>query len=138
MLLNRRYKFVFIHIPKTAGMSIRAAFTRLEGLDNAAVNTKTWHETVLEFLMQYQARSGQTLDSLKDYRFLAFVRNPWDRMRSLHCYLLLYHSKRLPELPHSLNDFVAMLDAPPAWMQTIRSLRRKATILRGSTRLSAL
>ncbi|WP_112321442.1 sulfotransferase family 2 domain-containing protein [Oceanibium sediminis] len=133
MIVNHRHRFVFVHIPKTAGTSLRAALDTLEGADPAAV-AKTWHETPLQFLDAYAERTGRPVAELEGYRFVAFVRNPWDRFGSLHRFLLSPRMrKRYPEVPESLVDFARMAVAPPAWMSSIRSLRPQCDYLEGIT-----
>src|SRR5205823_3086961 len=73
MLLSRRKKFLFVHIQKTAGSSLREALTAaipdlapfLGTHDHAA-----WATQHLDFQSCFKA---------------AFVRNPWDRLVSWYC-----------------------------------------------------
>jgi hypothetical protein len=73
VLINQEKKFVFIHVQKTAGISIESE------LMAKLPDTKIWH-----------GRHGRALDGIdevgfeewKQYYSFAFVRNPWDRMVS--------------------------------------------------------
>jgi len=73
MLINKKNKFIFIHVQKNAGISIENILLK-EFLD-----TTPWH-----------GRHGRVIDALGDmdaaewesYFSFAFVRNPWDRMVS--------------------------------------------------------
>lgn len=73
MLINHEQKFIFIHVQKTAGISIESQ------LMHRLPSTELWH-----------GRHGRAVDGINEigldvwsqyYRF-AFVRNPWDRMVS--------------------------------------------------------
>lgn len=131
MIVNHTHRFVFVHIPKTAGTSLRAAFDTLEGADAGAV-AQTWHETPVDFLARYSQRTGRPVEEIGDYRFVTFVRNPWDRFASLHRFLCSPRMrKRYPEVPDDIAAFAALLDRPPPWMGGIRSLRPQGDYLEG-------
>lgn len=66
MLINDHYKFVFVHIQKTAGTSISSA---LRGLSHTR-NGYTTHSFLREF------------NYPPNYFKFGFVRNPWDRLVS--------------------------------------------------------
>lgn len=68
MVINHKYNFLFIHIHKTAGSSIRDALLALEGSEFIAHNHT--HLSWIDY------------DSYKDYYKFSFVRNPWDRLVS--------------------------------------------------------
>ncbi len=71
MLLSRQKKFLFVHIQKTAGSSLRESLT-------AAV------PDLVPFLGTHDraARARPHLDDWNGYFKAAFVRNPWDRLVS--------------------------------------------------------
>jgi hypothetical protein len=86
-ILSRKYRFIFIHIPKTGGTSIA---------DPAYADMK--RGALVEFLgpgdivQQGHVRAVGLRDQLGDdwdhfFKF-AFVRNPWDRLVSLYHYFL--------------------------------------------------
>ena len=66
-------KILYIHIPKTAGMSI----ARTLGLENPE------HLTQNEIVKQ-----NASIIDLRNYYKFAFCRNPWDRMVSLYSYCI--------------------------------------------------
>lgn len=68
-MINHKHKFIFLHIPKTGGMSIGRALNRACGIE----------ETYEGFEIHYD---NLTKDILKDYFVFTFVRNPWDRLTS--------------------------------------------------------
>lgn len=76
MLLSRRHKFVFVHVPKTGGDSIAAALAPLA--DQGEWDSfEHKHATAAQIRQQWfgDGTWGQFM------RF-AFVRNPWDRLHS--------------------------------------------------------
>ncbi len=68
MILNKEYKFIFVHIQKTAGISIKNSLFSITGTEK--INSSH------SFL--------KTLDlvSPEEYFKFCFVRNPWDRLVS--------------------------------------------------------
>jgi hypothetical protein len=90
------YRCLFVHIPKTAGMSVEHVFLRLVGL--------TW-ETRAPLLLrgnddprlgpprlahlkagEYVARGYLTAEEFESHFKFSFVRNPWDRIVSEYKY----------------------------------------------------
>lgn len=131
MVLNNRYRFVFIHIPKVAGSSLRDAFHKLPGTDRSAVSRVTKHETYMEFCANYPGRTGKTDAVLSTYLPIAFVRNPWDRFASFHAYLLLHPKKWDATVPESINEFAALALGGASQPRDIRSLKTQVEFLRG-------
>ena len=119
-MIGYRRKFIFIHIPKTAGQSVTKAL-RPHAL---------WpHQRVIQRLGRhlgcrakydhYDLKQGQmnvagyqyflSPDTFEKYFSFAFVRNPWDRMLSTYAF-----TKKRPGSPFydvaikgSLDDFIA-------------------------------
>jgi hypothetical protein len=87
VIINHSRKFVFIHVQKTAGLSIEQFL-----LDEYPQSTK-WH-----------GRHGRALDALGDisrstwesYYSFAFVRNPWDRLASWYAMIDAARKKLSP------------------------------------------
>ena len=105
MLVSHRAKFVFVHVQKTAGISM---------------------ETVLKQnfpdLEQWHGRHGHASDAIgewgrerwEDYYSFAFVRNPWERLVSWYSMIRARQAGKLIHLPWPLNR------QPRIWSQVAR------------------
>lgn len=83
MLISESHKFIFIHVPKVAGMSISnyfkpyALMNRLPDGRNVSQHSSA---------RQLIALLGQ--ENFRRYFIFGFVRNPWDRVVSLYHYII--------------------------------------------------
>ncbi len=68
-MINHKHKFIFLHTPKTGGLSIGRAINKALGIQDP-------YES---FYIHYDDLNEQIL---KDYFVFTFVRNPWDRITS--------------------------------------------------------
>lgn len=127
MVINDRYRFVFVHNPKAAGTSITDALRQLDGNNSVALGHKLKHETGDDFLR----RHGLGIDApmpgsggipIGAYLFFCFVRNPWDRFCSLHRYL---RRRGHPSVPADIDDFAALLERGEPWVTERRAIRRQ-------------
>lgn len=71
MIVSEKFKFVFIHNPKTGGTSLQKYFRVL--LKIPKDEKYHWHSTYMDISQE-----------LKDYFKFGFVRNPWDRYVSMY------------------------------------------------------
>ena len=83
MIINHKYKFIFIHVPRTGGISTRGALEKLEG----SVVYGKWCKPELkvgphESLTDYIEKVG--LKNVDAYFKWTRVRNPWDRLVSIY------------------------------------------------------
>jgi len=94
-MISRSKKFIFIHIPKTAGNSIAFALKRF------SEDTFYWSDgTIGEIRSKYNTKKHSTLLRYRKYvrgisRYTTFsvIRNPFDRAISLYFYGLKYWHK---------------------------------------------
>ena len=90
MLISKEKKFVFIHIPKTAGDSITEA---LREYCNVVDTNKYKH------LHPRQIRNKYFGDGTWNQFFkFAFVRNPWDRFHSDYYFCRYYFEHRQDQI----------------------------------------
>ena len=112
MLLSHRYQFLFVHIAKTGGTSVRAALNSLRWRD--PLYYLTWpahkvsglcgHRLGLKFPRHAHIIAAQEMlpaDYFARLFKFAFVRNPWDlQVSSFH------HIRReRPEVMNGIDDF---------------------------------
>lgn len=116
MIISHKYKFVFIHAPKTAGTSIRQLLAKNSCLNNDIVaghwhnitekqyeefphiSRDIWTHTSAMLGKEFFEDNGWDWDS---YFKFGFIRNPWDRMVSSYRYLI-QDMKNHPN-PHPKN-----------------------------------
>lgn len=102
-IVSKKYKFIFIHIPKTGGSSIaepdyqssQGALIRHLGKDDYV---QAGHIRAVGL----KSRMGSSWD---DYFKFAFVRNPWDRTVSLYHYFLQDAEKQQTRLGKEIAKF---------------------------------
>ena len=92
MLISHKHRFVFVHIPRTAGSSITEAFTR--GVSDI-VQIHGIHSPI------------SVLNGYHNYRVVVFVRNPWQRALSLYAYHVRRRRRPTPQ------GFIEFLTNPP-------------------------
>ncbi|MGH6870204.1 MAG: sulfotransferase family 2 domain-containing protein [Rhizomicrobium sp.] len=121
MIVSASRRFVFAHVPKTGGISIRAALAPFadESLRLPA------HET----LAGLAARLPQTRGHFK----FAFVRNPWDRLVSFYAYARRFLARTLPGLQTlSFEDMLRALDRHEDWTHDVHAFRPQSDFVRGA------
>ena len=86
-MINHKYKFLFIHIPKTSGRSIEICLNNTCGRDDNARRfngpnklLRNPHRTLDSYYRIY------TKQKLKNYFKFTLIRNPFDRMVSEYFY----------------------------------------------------
>jgi hypothetical protein len=126
MVINDRHRFIFVHIPKTAGTSMMAALEALPG-NNRRWPARTKHETLAEFHARWPGRRS-VWDRIRSrspssYRTFAFVRNPWERMSSLYRYLKESQPREEIGTVADFADFLNQAADGVEWFQTLHSLR---------------
>lgn len=139
MIVSTRRNFIFVHIPKTAGSSIRHALTVLKVptsdermADINAASKNTYHETYQQFIDHYTQRTGNSVTTAYGLRPVAFIRNPYTRFLSMHRFLIELHSHRYPDIPEDINEFARQFDQGRAdWVQKIRGLIPQSHFLQG-------
>ena len=134
MVINDRHRFIFIHVPKSAGTSMMRAFQELPG------NNRRWiavsnHEPIRDFHEHWPGRRS-LFDRILNrnpvgYLTFAFVRNPWDRLASLYRYLT--EKKRRKPGVSGLTSFADFLDQAAqrvAWINGLHSFRNQVDFFR--------
>ena len=128
MLLNHDRRFIFYHVPKVAGSSIRTALKSVPGSWRLPGTGK--HMTPAEFAWTWR---GLVDWRLRTYFTFCFVRDPWERFGSLHRFLLhrrLHRESLRKHVPDDLNDFAAALANRAPWVMNLRSIRPQSEYAR--------
>jgi hypothetical protein len=128
MVINDQHRFVFVHIPKTAGTSVMAALEALPG-NNRRWRGQTKHETLAEFQVEWPRRQNMW-DRLRSrsphgYRTFAFVRNPWARMSSYYRYLKEILPNEKINAIQSFSDFLEQAADGVDWIWERRAMRQQ-------------
>ena len=109
MILNSKHKFIFIHIPKCAGISVTQAITGLEGYERI----KYYKHIEARFLKiamdtdKFQKSHNRQI-LFDDYCVFAVVRNPWARLHSYYYYIKRAFYNRTAKFENNdkfVNDF---------------------------------
>jgi hypothetical protein len=123
MILSHTYRFIFIHVAKTGGMSVREALEpfcveperfvmrRPAKMIQDRVNPlyQVW-ETLLLHAKASDAKRELPPEIFDRYFKFVFVRNPWDWMVSMYHFVL-----REPDAPR--HDEVKALGSFDAWVE---------------------
>jgi hypothetical protein len=117
MILSHQKKFIYFHVYKVAGMSIRAALQPYHDLSNRDFN---WYQNIkFDLGQRFRFLSGWALDHIKakqakkflapevfnNYYKFTFVRNPWDWQVSLYHFMLQYPRHPQHKLVSGLKTF---------------------------------
>lgn len=112
MIIDNKSKFIFIHNPKTAGMSLRRALSMIDGgLEDHTGDDM--HTPMRELL----SSSPEIIEKLRTYYVFMMVRNPYTRVVSGFNYnfpkiYYNYHEhKNLEDYKKTLNEFIEKLDS---------------------------
>ena len=116
MLISDSNKFIFIHISKTAGSSIRLALkpyaienpsSRLSKILKNFDLPRNYQK--FRFRLHANLKNAQNKvpeDVFATYKKVAFVRNPWDRMVSKYAYNVHGTSKTTRKRNDSFEEYV--------------------------------
>jgi len=79
-MTSHKHKFIFIHIPKTGGLSLKTEFLDRQNLPN-------------EVYGRHKRPASYYKNNKNHFKF-TFVRNPWDRFVSCYFYFKKYGRRR--------------------------------------------
>lgn len=124
MLISYSHQFIFFHIAKVAGISIREALKPYvqepekfkikrppKKLDNGAANPlyEMW-ESSLTHAKAKEVKADVSSDIYNGFYKFSFVRNPWDWQVSMYHFLLKETSNIRYDLIRSMNSFEEYLE----------------------------
>lgn len=94
MFISRKYKFIFLHMPKTGGTSVRTA---LRNIDMKATHRECFLHSDVKYSKAFIERAGERWE---DYFKFTIIRNPFARMVSFYNHMLRlgqWHKDRIKE-----------------------------------------
>lgn len=96
-LINETYRFVFVHVPKNAGTSVAHYLSQLSTYRDLEIGATALGEAMApEYRQRFGLHKHSTLaeidavmgaDAMARFRTFAVVRDPADRVRSIHAFL---------------------------------------------------
>jgi chondroitin 4-sulfotransferase 11 len=125
MIVSESRKFIFAHVPKTGGVSIRAALESFAD-GQSATRRDTTHETLPDFLARHPG--------MKSHFKFAFVRNPWDRLVSFYFFARDVLARSIPEIRSvdGLGGMLRALESDAPWIRDLHIMRPQRDYLRGA------
>jgi hypothetical protein len=116
MIISASRRFVFVHVPKSAGTSIRTALAPF-GDGGSAASLDTTHETLAGLL----ARHPELTTHFK----FAFVRNPWERLVSFFCHARQRLAPTFPQFQamDGLETMLRLIDRDTPWLCALHAVR---------------
>ncbi|SHO45753.1 sulfotransferase family 2 domain-containing protein [Desulfopila aestuarii] len=122
MIISHNYKFIFIHIPKCAGTSIRNCLLELDPeavsyWGNAWALDQDCHVDAAHQPIENLVKNRDLLRMFRKYFVFAFVRNPYERFLSS-----LAEFGRERSDPLNLSDILELLPSltPNAFLKNVR------------------
>ncbi|MFN8166083.1 MAG: sulfotransferase family 2 domain-containing protein [Bacteroidia bacterium] len=96
MLLSFSKKFIFIHIDKSAGTSVKAALSKYCWYPHETmyssflkkIGVRQYSEEFYDHIRAYELKHYLDEETFNNFFKFAFVRNPWDWMLSSYTYYL--------------------------------------------------
>lgn len=125
MIINHHARFVFYHVPKSGGVSVRNALLEQRGSERI----RPKHLTPAQFRMTWRA-----LTDWRHYWYFSFcfVRDPWERFGSFHRFLR--NRRKYRWVTDDLNDFAAELEKrSPRLMRMRASIRPQSDYAPGAS-----
>lgn len=134
MVISKKHKFIFIHIPKNAGTSIASSLTDLiKENKHWAVSNSTKHQNLRDLILIKENSSIYDKifkdSSFLDYYKFAIVRNPYDRMISLYNYLKKYEVRKEIHTVDNFETFINLLKQNDSWVSKLHSTKLQLSYL---------
>ncbi|MGL6315389.1 sulfotransferase family 2 domain-containing protein [Vibrio sp. WXL103] len=123
MIVNDKLKFIFVHIPKSAGTSIATALSTVEG-NNKAVVKATRHETLCDFI-------SRTNFDYAGFKKFCIVRNPYARLYSLYRYLLKSKVRHEISSVECFEQFILELNDSDSWALKLSATNNQTDFFMG-------
>ena len=112
MIISYKYKFVFIHIPKTAGSFIKhLIITKIdpecESIDLFNNRQLSGHHTINNII------NMDIYEKIKDFKFFTIIRNPIDLIISNYNYIVTEKNHYLHKIITNFKDYIEYISKYP-------------------------
>lgn len=114
-MIIHKYKFIFVHIPRTGGTSIETAFGY--GFGNPVPEQK--HNIVRHYL----GHKSFKIAVEKKYKIFTFIRNPWTRIISYYRWVHSFQGAAHPLYTYASGTFEAFVASLPFIIKYVGMVR---------------
>lgn len=122
MIISRSRKFIFAHIPKVAGISVRSALEPFADGQSAMLRDTT-HETLPALIARHP--------DMKGFFKFTFVRNPWDRLVSFYFNAREKLARTYPQMQSvDFDGMLRLLDRNVEWVRELHVVRPQREFIR--------
>lgn len=128
MVISKKHKFIFIHIPKNAGTSMASSLSSItKEKKHWAVSESTKHQNLRDLI--FTRKNANLYNKVfndcnfLDYYKFAIVRNPYDRMISLYNYLRKYEVRKEIHTVKDFEAFINLLKQDDSWVSKLHSTK---------------
>ncbi|MEO7425758.1 MAG: sulfotransferase family 2 domain-containing protein [Fibrobacteria bacterium] len=118
-MISHKKKFIFVHVYKTAGTSVREALkpycVKWDERVSRRMRRFPWLSPLADKLYSYHLPASEWIRKIGEERFqsyfsFAFVRNPWDWQVSLYNFMLKTKVYHQPEVVNGISGFTQYLE----------------------------
>jgi Sulfotransferase family len=121
-IINNSHRFIFVHIPKTAGTTLTVVFSSLTRWNDIELGGTEYGETIAplylkKFGLGKHTRLSQIqkiigAEEFQKFRRFAFVRDPYSKIYSTYRHLKRWRAWKGSEIMESFGSFLEFVNSP--------------------------